>query len=305
VTGTFAAFDAVTLKELWRDSRPVSFAKFCPPTIADGKVFRPTFHSEVRFGVLGKVVVYGLRPAGHIADVGAAAARAHLTIEQKYARHGAARTTIGTPMSEERAVGDRAGGRFRDFRTELFGAHGHRVSITPTAGAKRPTCDDPTTDARTVVSSSLYWTPATGAHLVLGAIRQHWLHLGGPASALGYPIADEVDTPDGKGRVSRFERGEIVWGPDTGASVQMSTAARTNARVRLGGGLAAIAIIAIIAWFAVKPRHLLAHLVHDARINDHRWRGIGRALGSRSHEGRRRFDLESKIARTQPASGRR
>ena len=116
-------------------------------------------------------------------------------------------------MSEERAVGDRAGGRFRDFRTELFGAHGHRVSITPTSGAKRPTCDDPTTDARTVVSSSLYWTPATGAHLVLGAIRQHWLHLGGPASALGYPIADEVDTPDGKGRVSRFERGEIVWGP--------------------------------------------------------------------------------------------
>ena len=64
VTGSFVAFDATSLAELWRDANPVSFAKFCAPTIADGKVFRPTFASEVRFGVSGKVIVYGLRPAG-------------------------------------------------------------------------------------------------------------------------------------------------------------------------------------------------------------------------------------------------
>jgi hypothetical protein len=222
VTGTFIAFDAVTLTELWRDSSPVSFAKFCPPTIADGKVFRATFSSEVRFGVLGKVIVYGLRRAGHMEHASVATAGGRLTIEQKYAWHGAARATIGTPTSEERDVGDRASGRFRDFRTVLYGAYGHRVSITPPAGAKRPTCQDPKTDARTFVSSSIYWTPATGAHLVLGAIRQHWLQLGGPASALGYPIADEADTPDGKGRVSRFQHGEIVWDPGAGVTVHMS-----------------------------------------------------------------------------------
>src|SRR5262249_37138933 len=36
--------DGRTLVELWRDAaNDVLFAKFCPPTIADGKVFRATF----------------------------------------------------------------------------------------------------------------------------------------------------------------------------------------------------------------------------------------------------------------------
>jgi hypothetical protein len=54
-----------TLVELWRDSSPVLFAKFCPPTVADGKVFRPTFApngpppNNAYIGP-GKVLVYGL-----------------------------------------------------------------------------------------------------------------------------------------------------------------------------------------------------------------------------------------------------
>lgn len=52
--GRLVAFDAATLKELWRDNDNVLFAKFTPPTIADGKVYRPTFS--------GKVIVYGLLP---------------------------------------------------------------------------------------------------------------------------------------------------------------------------------------------------------------------------------------------------
>jgi hypothetical protein len=59
VPGTLVAFDATTLAELWRDPVPESFAKFCPPTVADGKVIRATFASDVHHGVAGKIIVYG------------------------------------------------------------------------------------------------------------------------------------------------------------------------------------------------------------------------------------------------------
>jgi hypothetical protein len=56
--------DGHTLVELWRDSSPILYAKFCPPTIADGKVFRSTFApngpNNSYIGP-GKVVVYGLK----------------------------------------------------------------------------------------------------------------------------------------------------------------------------------------------------------------------------------------------------
>lgn len=53
------AFDPVTLEDLWDSSQVTrdslgAFAKFVPPTIADGKVFMATNSNEV--------VVYGLRP---------------------------------------------------------------------------------------------------------------------------------------------------------------------------------------------------------------------------------------------------
>jgi hypothetical protein len=56
--------DGHTLVELWRDSSPIWFAKFCPPTIADGKVFRSAFAPNAAnnsYNGAGKVVVYGLR----------------------------------------------------------------------------------------------------------------------------------------------------------------------------------------------------------------------------------------------------
>lgn len=71
VTGYLVAYaaepaggDRRTLVELWRDSSPVLFAKFCPPTIADGKVFRSTFApnaADNSYNGPGKVVVYGLK----------------------------------------------------------------------------------------------------------------------------------------------------------------------------------------------------------------------------------------------------
>ena len=59
--GALRAIDASTLKELWNsDQRPGgsdrlgNVAKFTPVTIANGKVYVPTFSN--------KLVVYGLKP---------------------------------------------------------------------------------------------------------------------------------------------------------------------------------------------------------------------------------------------------
>jgi hypothetical protein len=62
VTGTFYAFDALTLKQLWASSTDAArdafgnYAKFVPPTVANGRVYLAT-HSK-------QLVVYGLLPDG-------------------------------------------------------------------------------------------------------------------------------------------------------------------------------------------------------------------------------------------------
>ncbi|MFE8598942.1 DUF4185 domain-containing protein [Archangium violaceum] len=68
---------------------------------------------------------------------------------------------------------------------------------------------------------SIYWTPGTGAHVVMGSILEKWTALGWEAGVLGYPTTDELTTPDGRGRYNHFERGSIYWTLETGAhSVQ-------------------------------------------------------------------------------------
>ncbi len=61
------------------------------------------------------------------------------------------------------------------------------------------------------------WGTATGAHGVVGGILTRWRQLGGPASVLGLPVAEEQDSAAPGGRVSRFERGEVHWSERTGA----------------------------------------------------------------------------------------
>ena len=62
-------------------------------------------------------------------------------------------------------------------------------------------------------NGSIFWTPQTGAHEVHGAIRVKWAQLG---NWLGYPVTDELGTPDGRGRFNHFENGSIYWTPETG-----------------------------------------------------------------------------------------
>ncbi len=64
---------------------------------------------------------------------------------------------------------------------------------------------------------SIYWTPTLGAHVVMGSIRTRWEQLGWERSILGYPLTDELATPDGHGRYNHFQGGSIYWTPETGA----------------------------------------------------------------------------------------
>lgn len=98
-------------------------------------------------------------------------------IAERYAALGGALGTLGPPTSPERSVGS---GRFRDF----------------TAG-------------------SIYWTKATGAHVLTGATWARYRGLGGPASVLGWPLSDTVPSevgPDGA-TYAVFRGGRLYAGP--------------------------------------------------------------------------------------------
>ncbi|GCD93757.1 hypothetical protein [Embleya hyalina] len=67
-------------------------------------------------------------------------------------------------------------------------------------------------------NGSVYWSSATGAHVLSGAVRDKYVALD-REKALGYPTADEAATPDGRGRFAHFSKGgnSIYWTNVTGA----------------------------------------------------------------------------------------
>ncbi len=66
-------------------------------------------------------------------------------------------------------------------------------------------------------NGSIYWTPATGAHVVDGDIRARWGQLGWENGRYGYPVADaRCGLRDG-GCLQQFQGGSIYWTPFTGA----------------------------------------------------------------------------------------
>ena len=70
-------------------------------------------------------------------------------------------------------------------------------------------------------AGDIYWSAATDAREIHGAIRERWLAMGGAASVLGLPTSDECSVISGtteKGRFNRFANGGFIyWSPTTGA----------------------------------------------------------------------------------------
>jgi LGFP repeat len=65
---------------------------------------------------------------------------------------------------------------------------------------------------------TIYWSGATGAYSVHGAIRDLYVTTyNGPIGALGFPTSDETASPRGLKRYNNFEHGCIVWTASSGA----------------------------------------------------------------------------------------
>jgi hypothetical protein len=69
---------------------------------------------------------------------------------------------------------------------------------------------------RSYAGGDVFWSPERGAHIVQGAILEHYRRLGGPMGELGFPFTDEEDRPKLGAKVSIFENGTIFWTQDGG-----------------------------------------------------------------------------------------
>lgn len=151
-----------------------------------------------------------------------------------YAGLGAQRSVLGVPRTEE-VVATTSGTAVQWFDTgrmywrEGLGArevHGAIMARYAGLGSVRSFLGFPLTDETPTPDGtgrynhfegggSLYWTPATGARLVYGAIRTKWASMGWERGFLGYPVSDEVGVT--AGRASRFQGGTVYWSATTGA----------------------------------------------------------------------------------------
>ena len=159
----------------------------------------------------------------------------HGAVLERWAEMGREQGPLGYPMSDETPAPD-GRGRFNHFQ------HGSIFWMPETGavavlGAIRdawtqlgrelgclgyPIAQEQTTPGGAGCFSqfqngSIYWTAETGAHEVHGAIRENWLDLGGVEGVLGYPVTDEIPTPEGMMCCSHFQGGSIYRNPETGA----------------------------------------------------------------------------------------
>ncbi|TNC28226.1 choice-of-anchor D domain-containing protein [Amycolatopsis alkalitolerans] len=103
-----------------------------------------------------------------------------------------------------------------DYYDKLGGARGSVLSDPVSAEYDTPGGGK----AQDFRGGSIYWSAATGPHVVMGDILAKYKSIGGPGSSLGYPTTDETGTPDGVGRYNHFSRSDgasIYWTPNTGA----------------------------------------------------------------------------------------
>ena len=70
--------------------------------------------------------------------------------------------------------------------------------------------------AQDFTMGSVHWSPATGAQIVWGAVRDRWSALGREAGRLGYPTGAEHCGLAGGGCFQDFQKGMIYTSPASG-----------------------------------------------------------------------------------------
>jgi peptidoglycan/xylan/chitin deacetylase (PgdA/CDA1 family) len=90
---------------------------------------------------------------------------------------------------------------------------------------------------RLYAGGAINWSPATGAHYSIGAIRQEWAATGYERGLLGYPTTDEVAGLVNGGVYQLYQRGAINWSPATGAHYSVGAIRQTWAATGFERGL--------------------------------------------------------------------
>ncbi len=195
------AHDGSTLKELWNNGNdPAAFAKFTAPTIADGRVVLPSFNL---------FQVYGLEAKGGKKGRWLHGLPLKAALERKWLNMGGEAGILGAPVDNLMRDGER--GIRRDYRSRISGGGYGRVSAPPTAKIEEPMCRPGMAhEPAQPIEASIFASQETGAHYVIGEIRAKFLREGG-VQRFGYPITDEVPTPDGFGLMTKFQKGTVYW----------------------------------------------------------------------------------------------
>ncbi|MDG3014192.1 alpha/beta hydrolase-fold protein [Speluncibacter jeojiensis] len=71
--------------------------------------------------------------------------------------------------------------------------------------------------AQDFLNGQVFWSQATGAQSLGGAIGGEYQNMGGSGGKLGFPKTVELGTPDRRGRFNLFQNGSIYWTIPTGA----------------------------------------------------------------------------------------
>jgi uncharacterized protein with LGFP repeats len=150
-------------------------------------------------------------------------------IDTKYAAVGGA-AVLGAPTTPEYDT-PRGDGSYRFFTggaiywNRTTGAHTIRGGILELwgklgweSGLGFPTTDDSKAKGgwyNHFQNGSIYWSPATGAHEVRGAIRSKWASMGWEGGPAGFPITG--DSQAAGGWFTHFQYGSIYYSGATGA----------------------------------------------------------------------------------------
>ncbi|SDO32735.1 N-acetylmuramoyl-L-alanine amidase [Geodermatophilus sp. DSM 45219] len=181
---------------------------------------------------------YGYARLGEIrGKVTSALATAVPLVQQRYDSDPAARSLLGAVTTAPTPTPDGGGAYAHYANGSIYASRGTgaRVLRGPirdawaAQGWERGRLGYPTTDVTVTPdgaglyahfqNGSVYWTAATGAHTVGGAVRDRWSATGWETGQLGYPTSDWTTTPDGKAQFVHFQKGSVYWSQATGARI--------------------------------------------------------------------------------------
>ncbi|HET8642225.1 MAG TPA: polysaccharide deacetylase family protein [Pseudonocardiaceae bacterium] len=154
----------------------------------------------------------------------------HGAILERYVALGTVNSLLGFPITDETTTPDQVG-RFNHFQggsiywspaSSSHEVHGAIRDKWAALGWERGVLGYPVTDELVIGAGrvsrfqggNVYWSAATLAHEVHGAILNRYVSLGEASGRLGFPVTDVLATTSGL--YSNFQNGRITWNSTTG-----------------------------------------------------------------------------------------